>query len=189
MDLGSGVDQFAIGDHNIHNRRQGGTAFGSGNDRIIGGDDAPEDPFSRGDLLVGDSSVNAAPRTAVRDVISGRGGDDVIFGDNTNFDNNRTFGPAVGNDDLDGGDGVDTLRAGPGNDFLDGGPDAPDCSTRPSTVSKTAAARSTSLWAWSTLPRSTGSPPSTPTWPATPTAASNTPDRAPATARNGRSTR
>ncbi|MFD7284148.1 hypothetical protein ACFV80_46080, partial [Streptomyces sp. NPDC059862] len=31
-----------------------------------------------------------------------------------------------GDDALFGGDGADTLRAGPRNDFLDGGPGAPD---------------------------------------------------------------
>jgi hypothetical protein len=62
------------------------------------------------------------PRTAGRDVISGRGGNDLLFGDNTNFAGTRTFGSVGGDDDLDGGDDVDTLRAGPATTSLTAAP-------------------------------------------------------------------
>lgn len=130
LDVGTGGGEFATGDHVVDNPR-GGTAFGSGNDRIFGSDGFPGRP-GIDDALVGDSVVPGMPRTAGDDVISGRGGDDLVFGDNAKLPRpryvypSRSIGTVGGEDDLDGGDGVDTLRAGPGNDFLDGGPDAPD---------------------------------------------------------------
>ncbi|TMR20763.1 calcium-binding protein [Nonomuraea turkmeniaca] len=118
LDVGADGGFAAIGDHNI-NDPAGGRAIGSGNDRIIGG--------SADDFLVGDSAVvDATVTSAGRDVISGRAGNDSLFGDNTDFNVTMTVGTAGGNDLLDGGDGIDTLRAGPHNDYLDGGPDAPD---------------------------------------------------------------
>ncbi|MFJ8719553.1 calcium-binding protein [Streptomyces violaceus] len=124
IDQGEGLGDFMIGDHNISNPR-GGTAFSSGNDRIIGSDES--NPLFGEEALVGDSTVGRGlPPTAGNDVISGRGGNDLLFGDNTNFAGSRTVGRVGGNDELDGGDGVDTLLAGPANDSLDGGPGAPD---------------------------------------------------------------
>ncbi|WP_425574719.1 calcium-binding protein, partial [Nonomuraea africana] len=118
LDLGTDGGFAAIGDHNI-NDPAGGRATGSGRDRIIGG--------SADDFLVGDSAVvDATVTSASHDVISGRGGNDALFGDNTDFDVTASVGTAGGNDLLDGGDGIDTLRAGPRNDFLDGGPGTPD---------------------------------------------------------------
>ncbi|MFI9255273.1 calcium-binding protein [Streptomyces sp. NPDC053069] len=130
LDVGTGGGEAATGDHVVNSPR-GGTASGSGNDRIFG-----SDGFSGGpgfdDTLVGDSVVPHIPPTAGNDVISGRGGDDLVFGDNANLPRptevypSRTIGTAGGDDDMSGADGVDTLRAGPGNDSLNGGPDAPD---------------------------------------------------------------
>ncbi|GAA2692938.1 hypothetical protein GCM10010412_084180 [Nonomuraea recticatena] len=118
LDAGTDGGFAAIGDHNI-NDPAGGRATGSGGDRIIGG--------SADDFLVGDSTVvDATVTSAGHDVISGRGGNDALFGDNTDFDVTRSVGTAGGNDLLDGGDGGDTLRAGPRNDLLDGGPGTPD---------------------------------------------------------------
>lgn len=119
LDVGADGGFAALGDHNI-NDPAGGSATGSGSDRIIGG--------RADDLLVGDSAVVDATTTdADNDVIKGRGGNDTLFGDNVNFDADRTVGTAGGRDRLRGGAGDDTLRAGPANDRLDGGRDTDDC--------------------------------------------------------------
>ncbi|MEV5383088.1 calcium-binding protein [Streptomyces sp. NPDC052721] len=118
VDLGQDGGVAAIGDHNI-SRPTGGTATGAGHDRVTGG--------SGNDVLIGDSSVVDAARTSARsDVLNGRGGNDTLFGDNADFDATRSVGTAGGDDRLLGGDGADTLHAGPRDDLLDGGPGAPD---------------------------------------------------------------
>ncbi|HEY9376253.1 MAG TPA: calcium-binding protein [Jiangellaceae bacterium] len=119
LDMGADGGIVAIGDHNI-NAPDGGRANGAGNDRIIGGD-------SDFEFLIGDSSpADFSVTFAGNDSISGRGGDDTIFGDNANFNLDASAGTAGGNDSLDAGAGADTVRAGPRNDFLNGGPGSPD---------------------------------------------------------------
>jgi Ca2+-binding RTX toxin-like protein len=63
--------------------------------------------------------------SAGHDKIDGNGGNDLVFGDNTNFEG--TAGTAGGNDLLNGGTGDDALSAGPANDKLDGGVGTDDC--------------------------------------------------------------
>jgi hypothetical protein len=71
IDLGEDGGTIATGDHSA----SGGTAVGSGNDRIAEG--------STGEFfIVGDSALrDATGATAGRDVIYGRGGNDLLFGD------------------------------------------------------------------------------------------------------------
>ena len=121
--MGTG-DGIALGDHNINIPAEegGGPATGAGNDTIIGADD------SAFELIVGDSSVGDDSITAAgNDHIVGKGGDDVIFGDNADFFVTSTAGTASGNDKLEGGAGDDIVIAGPGNDLLDGGADTDFC--------------------------------------------------------------
>ena len=61
------------------------------------------------------------------DTIKGRGGNDTLFGDNTDFFGSVTLGTAGGEDKLNGDAGDDTLRAGPADDRLHGGPNFDDC--------------------------------------------------------------
>lgn len=127
LDLGADGGFIAIGDHNIFDP-EGGTGIGAGNDQIIGGSMGA----SRNEELIGDSSVpdGTTNTSAGHDVIIANAGDDRLFGDNAGFDadfnTTGSVGTAGGNDVLDGGEGVDTLRAGPRNDSLDGGDGAPD---------------------------------------------------------------
>jgi Ca2+-binding RTX toxin-like protein len=58
-------------------------------------------------------------------VILAGGGNDTIFGDNS-VDFATSYGAPGGKDLLDGGDVIDTIKAGPGNDFLNGGSGSPD---------------------------------------------------------------
>jgi Ca2+-binding RTX toxin-like protein len=111
-----GVVFFAIGDHTTH--APGLSAIGAGDDKITGG--------SADEFLVGDSSADAVT-DAGADVISGRRGNDTLFGDNANFDLTATIGGVGGDDQLNGNAGNDTLRAGPANDKLDGGANVDDC--------------------------------------------------------------
>lgn len=91
LDMGADGGIVAIGDHNI-NAPDGGRATGAGNDRIIGGDS----PF---EFLIGDSGpADASVTVAGNDSISGRGGDDTIFGDNIKFNGDASAGAAGGND-------------------------------------------------------------------------------------------
>ncbi|MFD7931166.1 hypothetical protein ACFV4S_35880, partial [Streptomyces sp. NPDC059742] len=53
-------------------------------------------------------------------------GNDRVFGDNVDLTGTASAGPVGGADFLDGGEGIDTLKAGPAGDFLSGGPDGPD---------------------------------------------------------------
>jgi Ca2+-binding RTX toxin-like protein len=69
----------------------------------------------------GPAGSNPAPSAA-----AGDGGDDAVFGDNTNFDIDASAGTAGGNDELNAGNGADLLRGGPRNDTLRGGPGNPD---------------------------------------------------------------
>ena len=79
------------------------------------------------ETLAGDSSTVGAPTEAGDDVIDGGGGNDSIFGDNTDYFVTVTFGAVGGEDKLKGDKGDDTLRAGPDDDRLDGGRDTDDC--------------------------------------------------------------
>ncbi|WP_406514209.1 hypothetical protein [Streptomyces sp. NBC_00161] len=80
---------------------------------------------------VGPRSAASRPRTAERcagnDQIDGGGGDDTLFGDNSNFDGDATAGTAGGRDRLRGQAGDDSIFAGPAGDFLDGGADTDFC--------------------------------------------------------------
>ncbi|WP_353962821.1 hypothetical protein [Streptomyces sp. NBC_00320] len=66
-------------------------------------------------------------RCAGNDQIDGGGGDDTLFGDNSNFDGDATAGTAGGRDRLRGRAGDDSIFAGPADDFLDGGADTDFC--------------------------------------------------------------
>ncbi|MFC9632740.1 hypothetical protein ACFTY8_26615 [Streptomyces mirabilis] len=66
---------------------------------------------------------DATGTTAGRDVIYGRGGNDLLFGDN--IDQNTRSVPGVGG--IDGGAGDDILRGGPNADFLNGNTGRDDC--------------------------------------------------------------
>ncbi|MFE1986692.1 hypothetical protein [Streptomyces mirabilis] len=69
---------------------------------------------------------DATGATAGRDVIYGRGGNDLLFGDN--IDQNTRSVPGVGAiDSIDGGAGDDILRGGPNADFLNGNTGRDDC--------------------------------------------------------------
>ncbi|MFF4135483.1 hypothetical protein ACFY1B_28880 [Streptomyces mirabilis] len=78
-------------------------------------------------LIVGDSSLgDATGATVGRDVIYGRGGNDLLFGDN--IDQNTRSVPGVGGgDSIDGGAGDDILRGGPNADLLNGNTGRDDC--------------------------------------------------------------
>lgn len=59
-------------------------------------------------------------------MIYGRGGNDLLFGDN--IDQNSRSVPGVGGiDAIDGGAGDDILRGGPNADFLNGSTGRDDC--------------------------------------------------------------
>jgi Ca2+-binding RTX toxin-like protein len=117
LDLGADGGIAVVGDHNTN--QPGVTANGAGDDKIIGG--------SAGEFaLIGDSAADVVT-AAGDDNIDGRGGNDNLFGDNTNFEGTATVGTVGGEDRLKGGTGDDTLRAGPGDDRLNGGADFDDC--------------------------------------------------------------
>jgi Ca2+-binding RTX toxin-like protein len=119
INLGADGGDFALGDHNIFEPVTGGRATGAGNDEIFGG--------AAGEILTGDSSVVDFTVTAAgNDHIIGAGGNDTLLGDNGDFEATTSVGTAGGNDELDAGDGIDKLRAGPANDHLDGGDGSPD---------------------------------------------------------------
>jgi Ca2+-binding RTX toxin-like protein len=69
--------------------------------------------------LIGDSFADGSATAAGGDDVLGLGGDDLLFGDNSNVA--ATIGSAGGEDRLDGGTGDDALFAGPAADSLDGG--------------------------------------------------------------------
>ena len=60
-------------------------------------------------------------------MIRGRGGNDTLFGDNSDFAATQTVGTVGGDDRLEGDTGDDTLFAGPANDSLDGGAHTDSC--------------------------------------------------------------
>ncbi len=103
IDLGTDGGFGAVGDH-VPNF---GQSVGSGRDRITGG---AADEF----VLAGDSVTSTATgATAADDVVNGRGGADLIFGDNVDSQLAATIGTVGGADTLGGGDGDDRLRGAP----------------------------------------------------------------------------
>ena len=89
---------------------QGGDAEGDTFENIEGLDGSRYD-----DMLVGDQDSNPIYGYGGNDVIEGREADDFLHGDYIHP------GADWGDDDLDGGDGDDTIYGGPGADALKGG--------------------------------------------------------------------
>lgn len=96
--LGDGDDRLTL--------LTAGIGYGGPGDDVLQGGPRPDYLFG------GDGS----------DLLTGGGGEDVLFGDRNRvgelFD---SYGPAFGNDRLDGGAGHDGLAGGPGDDRLSGG--------------------------------------------------------------------